>query len=77
MAEYLIKGFASDEEHMLGYFLCQPVDAKTEQPVKVAFAGSNKSFKVYFDLELLDYVLTIDENEIDTPYKPPYPPLDF
>jgi hypothetical protein len=54
LAEYIIKGFhLGDEEHMLGYFIGQPVKSKVYEPKKIAFVGSKNIHSIYFDGELL------------------------
>lgn len=71
MAEYIIYGFGADEEHMLGYFLCRNVESCSHEFEKISFIGnSNKPYTVFFDGELLDYVLVIPEEDVDKPYKP-------
>jgi len=71
MAEYIIYGFGSDEQHMLGYFLCRNVESCTPEFEKVSFIGkANKPYTIFFDGELLDYILIIPEEDVDEPYIP-------
>jgi len=71
VADYIIMGFEATEEYPLGAFRCQPVDSKVRDERMIAFAqNSNQKVSLYFDPELLDYILSIDENKLDAPYKP-------
>ena len=67
---YIIMGFEATEEFPLGAFKCQPVGSKVRDERMIAFIGTSRDQTVYFDPELLCYVLVIDDEYIDAPYKP-------
>ena len=67
---YIILGFEATEEYPLGAFRCQPVESKVRDERMIAFIGTSTDQKIYFDPELLCYILVIDDVYIDAPYKP-------
>lgn len=67
--EYIIQSFGADNEYMLGYFMCQPVESKICEPMRIAFYN-HANPEIYFDGELLNYILVIDDEDIIPPYRP-------
>ena len=69
--EYIIMSYGSDENYMLGRFVCLPVDAKSRDEITRISFNTGADVKLYFDGELLDYILEIDDADILPPYEDP------
>lgn len=67
MPEYIVKQFVVDKDNPLGTFVVQPVESKTQHLMEVS---GDLLGTIYWDYELLDYVIECDERYVFNPWSP-------